>query len=172
MKCKWEGEHRGHNSVDLSESREAMKASLEDCAVGLESYRSALREIPETATEWVTEDDGCLRRAAELVISLIRDPEFQEGKEDIQVALTALWELVLISLNIQAYAISKGVIPTILTIEKSTSSAAEAAYRLLSLPSSWTTRSTRIFSHATFHFFFLCPVASEGSNSLVAISFL
>ena len=59
----------------------------------------------------------------DLVISLIHYPEFQKGKEDIQVALTALWELVLVGLDIQPYAISKGVVPTILTITKSTSSA-------------------------------------------------
>ena len=42
VKCKWEGKYKDHNAVDLGESREALKASLEDCVVKLESYRSAL----------------------------------------------------------------------------------------------------------------------------------
>ena len=67
-----------------------------------------------------------------IVISLICSPDYQKSKEDIQVALTALWELVLVDIDIQAYAISRNVIPEILNIIKSTPVAAEAAYRLLS----------------------------------------
>ena len=93
MKCKWEGEHKVHNAVDLSESREALKASLEDCVAKLESYRSALREVQE----WLTEDDGGLRGVAELVRQnfsalrealdrkeeeLLRELEEKEGEED------------------------------------------------------------------------------------------
>ena len=43
--------HRGHNAVNLSESREALNASLEDCVTKLENYRSARREVPETGME-------------------------------------------------------------------------------------------------------------------------
>ena len=58
---KWEREHRGHNAVDLSESRETLKASLEDCVAKIESYRSALQEVPEIGTEWLSETDRGLR---------------------------------------------------------------------------------------------------------------
>ena len=67
VKCKLEGEHKGHNTVPIDGAQDALKASLESYIPSLERYQSSFEEVHQKAEELVNSAEVKTSETAELI---------------------------------------------------------------------------------------------------------
>ena len=67
MKCKLEGEHKGHSTVSVDAAQDALKASLESYIPSLERYQSTFEKAHQKAEELIDNTDTKANETAELI---------------------------------------------------------------------------------------------------------
>lgn len=67
MKCKWDGKHKGHNTIPLRETKNMLKTNVEKCIKTLENNGRIIQNIQQKATKEMEKIQSKKEQAKKLV---------------------------------------------------------------------------------------------------------
>lgn len=91
VKCKWEGDHKGHSTIPLGESSNELKTALEGSVSTIKRYQTALKEMPQRTNRLLDDTSVKTQEAAAVVRKGFAEIREALDKKEVEI-LKALEE--------------------------------------------------------------------------------